>query len=849
LIAEYAVGRILGEMETRGCSDATKLFHLLEAEEGNKENANGEVDDSKEKEQRRKEVMCGNETEIERTKNSISGGDSGWVKCERGRKTLRKNSGSLPLTEQYEKKKDHSPPTTDHLLVRQCPRGMTQEEAKNLLAIPRDQACMRLLRLVNSEAIPKLLIIMRGPSGSGKSNLASALLIVSKYGTICSADHYFMRNGVYSFDYQKLPAAHEQCQRYCEVALSKEKSPVIIDNTNLSRWEVDPYLKLGLKYNYAIRLALPETPWQFDPSELHRKCIHNVPKQKLREMVEKYEQLSVSQIIKDLTKSHYKDYNPVDSEQSPPQTELNPTPVKEYEDAPFGSPWRNPVLLSQYVTESPLTPRKTGTTLDSSILNNNYEKDTCDNGGKCVERTQRDSCKSFNPRMGAVFPMESEPTKWFEQSDASFRVRGNRDNDETMTVLHTGKRGCSDKSRSTRSAVHNNANMLPEQADEFPTLDGSLSTDARFLLNAFPDCGKEELLDFFNICHEDLNDTIGLLLDSGYKMNCDWNRGRRDSIHIDDASQNQEVPVQISASIHTSRSQSPPTSMRAKHSSGTSLSSGSKVGARSNRNSRDLDSPFVQRKAYTAPELDPETLVNDGPDWVSMELPKDFVKTLSAGYGPISGLSSSVLTREDRTVRIPPSMAFELFAFLDMNVAKRQREAIERGIIAASNLCDEDGANGYGPGDDVSFSEYKSFEEAAHQYQQLEADKVLLDDATGLSIQEITALEEANSVVDRKKKEFYRSNVKKSWAAQIKFQELLKKFPSMDRDVIDDIFLQCSFDEKKTEQEIMAIAPSKFVPVAESSVKVTTESPLPTDSNKEVEYDPDKVAFMSVSKP
>jgi len=99
------------------------------------------------------------------------------------------------------------------------------------------------------------LYIMRGLPGSGKST--EALWIG---GLTFSKDDFFMTYGAYKFDIER-----------ARKAMDEGISRIIIDNTNISAWELRPYVESGLKNEYTIVLAEPRTPYRWDVKILAQK--------------------------------------------------------------------------------------------------------------------------------------------------------------------------------------------------------------------------------------------------------------------------------------------------------------------------------------------------------------------------------------------------------------------------------------------------------------------------------------------------------------------------------------------------------------------------------------------------
>lgn len=140
----------------------------------------------------------------------------------------------------------------------------------------------------------KVLVIMRGLPGSGKSFLSKRILettVGMQHYRECvfSADDFFIRNNIYVYDASKISDAHAFCQNRAMNAMRNGVAPVIIDNTNTQIWEMKPYACVAMQYGYVMEILEPTTPWAFNDRELARKNTHSVPRVKLKEMLERYE--------------------------------------------------------------------------------------------------------------------------------------------------------------------------------------------------------------------------------------------------------------------------------------------------------------------------------------------------------------------------------------------------------------------------------------------------------------------------------------------------------------------------------------------------------------------------------
>ncbi len=115
------------------------------------------------------------------------------------------------------------------------------------------------------------VIIMRGIPGCGKTYVAHKLATdngrvirdpyrmrdrvrkdASNSYAIVSADHYFSDDlgNNYKFDPSKLTEAHASCFTEYLSALQSSIGMVIVDNTNLSNWEISPYVLAANSFGY-----------------------------------------------------------------------------------------------------------------------------------------------------------------------------------------------------------------------------------------------------------------------------------------------------------------------------------------------------------------------------------------------------------------------------------------------------------------------------------------------------------------------------------------------------------------------------------------------------------------------
>lgn len=123
----------------------------------------------------------------------------------------------------------------------------------------------------------KILIIVRGIPGSGKTTYANLLS-----RAVCSADDYFTtRDGEYLWSADKVGTAHGWCQRKCRRFMKKQIDRIVIANTNTTEREMQPYFELATQFGYKVFSVIVE-------NRHGSASVHNVPEESLQKMRDRF---------------------------------------------------------------------------------------------------------------------------------------------------------------------------------------------------------------------------------------------------------------------------------------------------------------------------------------------------------------------------------------------------------------------------------------------------------------------------------------------------------------------------------------------------------------------------------
>jgi predicted kinase len=118
----------------------------------------------------------------------------------------------------------------------------------------------------------KVLIIVRGIPGSGKTSFASFL-----GKAICCADDYYVHDGEYKWKAEDIGKAHGWSQRKCRRFMKAQVETVIIANTNTTEREMQPYMDLARQFGYMVYSIIVE-------NRHGNESVHGVPEATLEKM-------------------------------------------------------------------------------------------------------------------------------------------------------------------------------------------------------------------------------------------------------------------------------------------------------------------------------------------------------------------------------------------------------------------------------------------------------------------------------------------------------------------------------------------------------------------------------------
>lgn len=139
----------------------------------------------------------------------------------------------------------------------------------------------------------KVLTILRGLPGSGKSHRAKRLvldhMLKNVQAVAISTDEYFMAGKLYLFDPKELASAHYWNKKRCEKLMAKGIPEIIVDNTHTMLWEMRDVVELARKFSYDIEILTDKFGFSKDVQSCVLNNSHGVPLEAVQRMSDRWE--------------------------------------------------------------------------------------------------------------------------------------------------------------------------------------------------------------------------------------------------------------------------------------------------------------------------------------------------------------------------------------------------------------------------------------------------------------------------------------------------------------------------------------------------------------------------------
>jgi len=129
----------------------------------------------------------------------------------------------------------------------------------------------------------KLLVIVRGLPGSGKTTIAETLSRITgdkRVFPISADDYFYDTDGNYNFDANQLGLAHTACFQRVSDLMLKQQEIIVVANTFTSEKELQPYIDLAKTKGYTYTVLLVE-------NRHGNESVHGVPDEAMDRMRDK----------------------------------------------------------------------------------------------------------------------------------------------------------------------------------------------------------------------------------------------------------------------------------------------------------------------------------------------------------------------------------------------------------------------------------------------------------------------------------------------------------------------------------------------------------------------------------
>lgn len=141
---------------------------------------------------------------------------------------------------------------------------------------------------------------MQGIPGSGKSTIAAQLVAENPAAVIFSTDEFWYEvpvgeidgHSLYNYDPARRTEAHQWNQQRTVRAMQQGVGQIVIDNTNIQRWQASPYFALAQIFDYEVQVVRVQVPIEVAlERNAQRSSDRQVPEEVIRQMAAEMEDL------------------------------------------------------------------------------------------------------------------------------------------------------------------------------------------------------------------------------------------------------------------------------------------------------------------------------------------------------------------------------------------------------------------------------------------------------------------------------------------------------------------------------------------------------------------------------
>ncbi|XP_035218164.1 2',3'-cyclic-nucleotide 3'-phosphodiesterase-like [Stegodyphus dumicola] len=136
----------------------------------------------------------------------------------------------------------------------------------------------------------RIMFIVRGPPGTGKNTLSKMLTDRYASAVICCADDYF--NDQFSRpvrNKESLAASHMYCKKKVSDACKKNNHPIVVRNTHMRKFELQPYLDFAAEFDYTVIMAITTHKFKVSPEILAKSNTKGLTKDYFKNRLKQWE--------------------------------------------------------------------------------------------------------------------------------------------------------------------------------------------------------------------------------------------------------------------------------------------------------------------------------------------------------------------------------------------------------------------------------------------------------------------------------------------------------------------------------------------------------------------------------